>query len=264
MLPHDERGTGDAIVLLHAGIADRRMWAEHLDPLAEAGYRAIAVDLPGFGEAQIAHTEQAPWNDVLEAMRELGLARAAIVGNSFGGAVALRIATVAPAAVQALALISAPAPGLDPSPELEAAWEAEEAALDRNDIDAAVQAVVDAWTLPDAPDGLRQRISEMQRRAFELQLSSPDASEAPDPLEQHPSTLERLDLPVLVAAGEHDKSDFLAGAEELARRLPLAQHALIEGAGHLAPLEAPGQFRELLLAFLSAPSTRAAREAGPG
>ncbi len=51
LLPHDELGSGPALVLLHAGIADRRMWSEHLAPLAEAGYRAIAIDLPGFGEA---------------------------------------------------------------------------------------------------------------------------------------------------------------------------------------------------------------------
>jgi len=56
-----------------------------------------------------------------------------------------------------------------------------------------------------------------------------------------------------VAAGEHDMSDFRDGAEVLARTLPHARHAVIEGAGHLAPLETPEAFRELLLEFLSAP-----------
>ena len=49
ILPYDEAGSGEAIVLIHAGIADRTMWSEHLEPLAAAGYHAIAVDLPGFG-----------------------------------------------------------------------------------------------------------------------------------------------------------------------------------------------------------------------
>lgn len=46
-LPYSEFGDGSAMLLLHAGIADRRMWDEHLEPLAEAGHRVVAVDLPG-------------------------------------------------------------------------------------------------------------------------------------------------------------------------------------------------------------------------
>ena len=56
-LPHDEAGDGPAVVLLHAGIADRTMWSEHLDSLAAAGFRVIAPDLPGFGEAPQAPRE---------------------------------------------------------------------------------------------------------------------------------------------------------------------------------------------------------------
>lgn len=155
------------LMLLHAGVADRTMWREHLEPLANAGYRVIAADLPGFGEAPAPETEDAPWNDVLETMDALGIERAALVGNSFGGAVALRVALVAPARVSALALISAPPPGSgDPSPELRAAWDAEGPAMERGDVEAAVRAVVDAWTLPGAPPELRARVAEMQRRAF--------------------------------------------------------------------------------------------------
>src|SRR5258708_35723555 len=128
MLPFDAVGEGPAVVLLHAGIADRTMWADHLQPLARHGYRVVAMELPGFGEAPLVPGEQAPWADVLQTMDELGLEQAALVGNSFGGAVALRLAAVAPESVWALALISAPAPRLDSSPELEAAWEADEAA----------------------------------------------------------------------------------------------------------------------------------------
>ena len=84
MLPLDERGSGEPVVLLHAGVADRTMWREHLDRLAEAGYRGIALDLPGFGEATVSPGAQAPWEDVLRALRDLDVARAALVGNSFG------------------------------------------------------------------------------------------------------------------------------------------------------------------------------------
>jgi pimeloyl-ACP methyl ester carboxylesterase len=249
-LPHDEAGSGPAIVLLHAGIADRSMWAELLEPLAAAGHRVVAFDLPGFGEAEPAPGEQAPWLDVLSAMDALSIERAALVGNSFGGAVALRVALVAPERVSALALISAPGVEFEPSAQLRAAWDAEEAPLDRGDTEAAVAAVVEAWTLPDAPQELRGRVAAMQRRIFEVQAGITEPTEGPDPAEEHPELLAGLDIPVLVAAGEHDMPDFLDAAEQLAATLPRAQHAVIAGAGHLAPLETPAVFRELLLGFL--------------
>lgn len=239
------------MVLLHAGIADRTMWSEHLDPLAAEGYRAVALDLPGFGEAAVGEGEQAPWSDVLGAMDDLGLEQAALVGNSFGGAVALRVAVAAPGRASALALISAPAPGIQPSAELEAAWEAEEEALEHGDLDEAVEAVIDAWTLPEAPPPLRERIAIMQRRAFVRQDEAPPISEAPDPLEADPGALKRLGVPALVAAGEHDMPDFIRGAEAMAEALPNARLEIIAGAGHLASLETPERFRHLLLGFLN-------------
>jgi pimeloyl-ACP methyl ester carboxylesterase len=102
MLPFDEIGSGPVLVLLHAGIADRTMWREHLAPLADAGYRALALDMPGFGEAALANGPQAPWEDVTATLEQLGIDRAALAGNSFGGAVALRIALIAPELVSSL------------------------------------------------------------------------------------------------------------------------------------------------------------------
>ena len=252
MLPYTEAGDGEAVLLIHAGIADRSMWDEHLQWLARAGFRAVAVDLPGFGEAPVEDGPQAPWEDVLQTLRDLDIARAALVGNSFGAAVALRVAVVAPVAVTAMALISPPVPGLEPSPRLQAVWEAEEAALDAGDVDAAVEAIVDGWTLPGAPEALRRRVATMQRRAFELQLAAPEPSEAPDPVEEHPEVLERLAVRTLTAAGEHDMPDFIEGAQKLAQTLPDAGYATIAGAGHLAPLETPEAFERLLREFLEA------------
>lgn len=250
ILPYDESGSGPAVVLLHAGIADRTMWREHLEPIAQAGYRAIAMDLSGFGEAAVAAGEQSPWIDVLATMDAVQIGEATLVGNSFGGAVALRIAAVAPERVSALALVSAPSPGVDPSPELEAAWEAEENALARGDIEAAVGAVLQTWTLPDAPAELRERIATMQRRAYEQQTEGEDITEAPDPVEDRPDILKELTMPALVMVGEHDKPDFRKGAEILADLLPNAHLEVIENAGHLAPLETPDPFIQSLLRFL--------------
>ena len=150
-LPHDEDGQGPALILVHAGIADRRMWSDHIEPLAAAGLRVVALDLPGFGEAPVAEGEDAPWKDVLATLDALGIERATLVGNSFGGAVALRVAAVAPERVEAIALISAPVPGVEPSEQLQAAWSAEEDALEGEDLDGAVEAVLEHWLPADAP-----------------------------------------------------------------------------------------------------------------
>jgi 3-oxoadipate enol-lactonase len=250
VLPSDDVGTGEAVVLLHAGIADRRMWSEQISPIADAGYRVVAMDLPGFGEAP-ASSEGGPWSDVLETMDSLDIDRTAVVGSSFGGAVALNVAVIAPERVSALALASAPPPDLEPSSTLLAAWEAEESALERGDIEGAVDAVVEAWLLPGASETLRDRVASMQRRAFEHQATAAPDTGVPAPAEEDPGALERLDLPALVMAGELDLPDFRLGAERLAQQLPDARHMVIPGAGHLAPLEEPEEFRQQLMAFLA-------------
>jgi pimeloyl-ACP methyl ester carboxylesterase len=252
ILPFDAVGEGPAVVLLHAGVADRTMWREHLAPLADSARRVLALDLPGFGEAGLEPGPQSPWEDVLQTLRVLSSEPVALVGNSYGGAIALRVAAVAPAAVSALALISSPAPCADeePSEELAAVWEAEEAALEDGDVEGAVKAIVDGWTLPGAPEELRERVAAMQRRAFLLQQATPDSDLAPDPLEDRMDALGELQIPALCCAGTRDKPDFIEGARQMAEVLPRGRHATIPRAGHLAPLEQPRAFRRLLLGFL--------------
>jgi 3-oxoadipate enol-lactonase len=250
-LPHEERGDGPAVLLLHAGIADRRMWDEHLDPLAAAGNRAVAVDLPGFGEAVVEREPVAHWEDVVETMDALGIERAAVVGNSFGGAVALRLAAVHPDRVAALVLVSVGAvPDADPSPQLLGAWEAEERARGRGDFAAAVEAVLSAWVRPGAPDAVRERIATMQRRNYDLHGSG-EAEWTPDPLEDDPALLGRIDCPTLLLAGQHDMVDFRDALGTLAAGIPGSRTATIEECGHLAPLEAPEEFRRLALDALA-------------
>ena len=131
-------------------------------------------------------------------MDSLSIEEAAIAGNSFGAAVALRIAAVAPERVSSLTLFSVPpVPEPEPSAELSAAWSEEEAALEAGDIDGAVDAVVRAWTGPDAIPALHARVARMQRRNFESQPSE-EPEWAPDPLEEEPELLRqdsRADAP---------------------------------------------------------------------
>lgn len=259
MLPFDAHGEGPVVVLVHAGITDRRMWSGLGPDLGAAGYRAIAVDLPGFGDAAPRPGPQTPWNDLLGTLDELGVEGAALVGSSYGGAVALRAAALHRGRFWALALASAPAPGLEPSGELIARWAAEEQLLDRGDLDAAADAVADAWTLPDdeARGGgvlggtVRDYVRDAQRRAFDQQAAAAGAEDAPDPLED-PERLALVTVPTLVTFGEHDLVDFREGARLIARLLPHAELEEITGAGHLAPLERADRFDELLRRFLAA------------
>jgi len=250
-LPRTEAGEGPAVLLLHAGIADRTMWDEHLEPLAAAGYRVVAMDLPGFGEAVAGPGPVAHWEDVPATMDALGIGRAAIVGNSFGAAVALRVAAVAPQRVDSLALFSASAvPEPDPSPELLAAWEAEEAAVAAGDVEQAVAAVVSAWVRPQAPDEVRDRIAAMQRANYASHQEQ-EPEQAVDPLEEDPALVGRIGCPTLIAAGEGDLVDFRNAVGELDALLPRSKTALLADCGHLAPLEAPQEFRRLVAEHLA-------------
>ena len=248
-LPHDDVGSGPAVLLLHAGIADRRMWRQHLEPLAAGGRRTIAVDFPGFGEAPLGE-RRLPWREVLETLDELGVETALLAGNSFGGLVAQRVAVEAPLRVSALMLVSSPFAPVEPSDELFAAWETEEVALAGGDIDAAVAAVLDTWVPATAPPGVRDAVATMQRRAFELQQPPPgEEVSVEDDLEVDAAVLSRVSVPSLVAVGREDMRDFHDAAVALAQALGGAAPTVIEGAAHLAPLEAPERFRELLLSL---------------
>jgi pimeloyl-ACP methyl ester carboxylesterase len=244
-LPHDLIGQGPVVVLLHAGVADRAMWSDQLEPIAREGYRVLALDMPGFGDAP--PVTGPPFIDVLTMMDALGIERATLVGNSFGGFIALCAAVTAPERIDGLVLVSAPPPQLVPSPALAAVWTAAGEALERGDVEGAIASVLDAWTLPDAPEPLRDYIAASQRRT--LTRADPDV-EWDDPVEGNPEILRTLRVPALVTAGEHEFPDFVQGARWYAEILPDARHAVIAGAGHLAPLETPEAFRRLLLDFL--------------
>lgn len=247
-LPYTELGEGSALILLHAGIADRRMWSEHLEPLAAAGNRVVAVDLPGFGEAVPERGPVAHWEDVVETMDGLGIEQASLVGNSFGAQVALRVAALHPKRVSSLLLLSTgSAPEPDPSPQLLAAWDAEEEALEAGDSERAVEAVLSSWVQPEASAEVRERIATMQRENYERRAAQGELEFAPDPLEEDPDLLAAIECHVLLAAGEGDMVDFKNAVQELATKMPRATTTLIAGCGHLAPLEAPEEFRRLVL-----------------
>ena len=102
ILPFDEAGLGRPVVLLHARPVDHTMWRAHLCLLAESGVRAIALDLPGHGDAaSVRRDEATPWTDVLDTLDHVGVDRFVLAGNSPGALVALQIAVTEPQRVHA-------------------------------------------------------------------------------------------------------------------------------------------------------------------
>ncbi|WP_175439297.1 alpha/beta fold hydrolase [Streptomyces vilmorinianum] len=249
-LSHDLAGEGPStVVLLHSGVCDRRMWDGQFAALADAGQRVVRCDLRGFGDTPVdaPHTHA---EDVRALLDALGVERAALVGSSFGGKVALELAVLHPERVSALALLCPAVPGHEPSAELEAFDEREDALLDAGEIAAAVDLNVDFWLGPEADATTRERVREMQRRAFDVQLAAPEEFD-PVGAGVGPADLARIDVPVLVVSGAHDVGDFQEIAKRLAAALPDAQHLHLDWAGHLPALERPEETAGLLVEFLT-------------
>ena len=202
-----------------------------------AEHEVVAPDLPGWGENPLP-TE--PFSFVEFAAKFLP---GALVGNSFGGAIALRTALAYPERVQKLVLVDAGLPAWDYTEEMRDYWKAEEQAIDAKDLDAATQINLDFWVRPDLQDEVRPQ----QRRALELQT----AHEEPELLWPEMAPLSSLLMPTLIVVGADDKPDFLAIAEHLATEIPDADLAVVAGAGHLVGLDQPEELNALLLEFLS-------------
>ena len=247
-LPHDDAGTGSPLLLLHAGVADRRMWSALL-PTLSASYRVLAPDLPGYGEAAMA---PGPFSNVAEVvgfLDDLDVPSAAVVGASFGGRVALEVATTHPDRVERLVLLCPGLRGLEPTAAAEA-FDAEEWRLiESGDVSAAVALNVDTWLGPDADDAARDLLTRMQRQAFEVQLA---ADEWPDPptMIHDEVDLAGIRVPTTVVLGAKDVDWLQAAARRVAAEVPGAHLVELEWAGHLPALERPAETAELVLAAL--------------
>jgi 3-oxoadipate enol-lactonase len=246
-------GEGPELVLLHEGICDSRMWDQQWDKYTRS-HRVLRFDFRGFGRSQLEPGRFASAQDALDLMDRHGFERAALVGVSLGGRVALEVALAAPDRVGALVLVGSGLPGHDWSNEMQATWEAEEAALRAGDLDKAVDVVLRTWVagpgreLEEVDPGVRARVAEMQRRAFELQAAVEDDEELL--VENLAQRLGEIQAPTLVLVGEEDVPDIKAIAERLAREIPGSRLERIANTAHVPSMERPEEFDRLMLGFL--------------
>ncbi len=242
----EQAGAGPDVVLVHAGVADGRMWDSQWVEWA-ARHHVTRLDLRGFGRSDLPEGTYSHAGDALAVLDALGIERAALVGASFGGRVALDLAATAPERVAALVLACAGLPDHDWSEELEAFGAAEDEAIEAGDLDRATEVNVDFW-VPAASESVRAAIREQQRNAFALQVGRDD--EEVLLTDDLTARLGTVDIPTLVLVGASDHSDFHAIADRLAAELPDARRATVSGAGHLPSLEQPDAFDAVVLPFL--------------
>ena len=110
-----EEGNGPAVVFLHAGVADMRMWRDQMAAFADR-YRVVAYDRRGFGETSYAPESFAHMHDLRAVLDGLGIEQACLVGGSQGGRVSVDFALAYPQRVSKLALV---APAISGAPEPE-------------------------------------------------------------------------------------------------------------------------------------------------
>jgi 3-oxoadipate enol-lactonase len=244
-------GTGTPVVLVHAGIADARMWGP-LMPELTAHHRVIRYDLRGYGRSALPRGDFSHVEDLAAVVTALADQPVHLVGASLGGRVALDLALARPALVGSLVLLGAVVSGHDPDGEPPALWQKVVAANRAGDLDAVADAEARMW-LAD-PDGSRLRagvldlVRAMNRIALENEHSGLGTDRPSDP--PAVDRLGEISVPVLVVVGSLDLPDIRMAADLLVERIPGAVRADIADAAHLPALERPEEVAALVGRFL--------------
>jgi pimeloyl-ACP methyl ester carboxylesterase len=267
---YDEAGEGPAVVLLHAGLADRRMWDHQFTALAER-HRVIRYDRRNHGDSAAAEGTVSHHRDLLAVMDALGVDEAALVGSSMGGAYSLDAALAAPGRVSRIALIGAGLSGnqwpADMAAEMQATLQAAVPAerleqylahtadrVEEADIVAAAEANARYFVVGPhrTPEQLDERTwlaaKEMCELVYRRGWNGPEWTEDIPGTRHH---LAEISAPTLVVIGLADASGLLGLADLFATTIPGARRLDLPDTGHLPPMERPAETTKALLDFLA-------------
>lgn len=256
-----------SILLLHAGIADLRSWDALVPHLVEGGYRTVRYDARGYGSSETEDIEYSNRADAIAVLDGRDIGRAALVGNSRGGQVAIDTAIEYPGRVVAVVGVAAGLGGFDGDAtadeiaafeRMEALEEELDTATDEADRDRLIAELLDLDTSlwVDGPGQPQDRVSAAIRDAVR-EMNATHAAKGPDqgrPIPLEPRANERLhDLrcPILAVAGTLDVSDVAQTAEHLAANAPNGRAAILPGVAHMIGMEAPERLAELTSEFLA-------------
>jgi pimeloyl-ACP methyl ester carboxylesterase len=240
----EEAGSGPAVLLLHSGITDRRMWEPQIAALSDT-HRVIRYDARGYGESGPIAEPYRPYDDAVAVLDAAGADRAVVVGSSMGGATAIDMAIARADRVAALVGVGSGPRGRTPDPELRAGWDAAEEAYEAGDVERAIDLDTGMWID-------RGPVFD-QVRVWNAAIIARDEDTSQE-LELDPPAVGRLDeitCPVLAIVGDRDQPFVVEGAQLLAEGVRDGHLAVLHGARHLPSLERPDEFNALLLDFLA-------------
>ena len=255
-LHYETAGAGRALILLHAGVADHRMWDEPFAAFA-SHYRVIRYDARGYGASVTEDVEFSNRQDLARLMTHLGIEQAHLLGVSRGGQIAMDFTLEQPAMVSALVMVASGPGGFkspDPTPqaesrqfdEMEAAWS--EKNFERL-ADLEVRFWVDGPGQPEdrVPAGVRDHVREMILQNYRTH----SVEGKPQPLKPPAAgRLAEIVVPTLIVTGDLDTSHIRAAAAFMAEHIRGSRKVEIPGTAHMLSLEQPETFIRAVLDFL--------------
>ena len=227
-LAYTRRGKGTPLVLLHGYPLDNHLW-DDVAPLLEDTFDSILPDLRGFGEST---TVDSPYtmddyaSDIAGLLDQLGIQKAAIVGHSMGGYVALAFARLYPERVSGLGLVSSQVLA-DPPDRKEARYKSA-ADVSANGIGGVIETMAPKFTSDERLQSFARATMERQQPAAFIGALKAMA-ERPDST----SLLSSFKFPVVIIHGEADALIPIDRAREVKNAIPHAQLVELNGSGHM-------------------------------
>ena len=258
-LYYERAGGGQALVMLHAGIADCRMWEHEFASLADS-YQTLRFDMRGYGRSLPAAGQFNIQDDLEGLLDALEVPSPTILmGCSMGGGLAIEFALAQPESVSALILVGSDPRGF----ESDAAWPDEliarsEAAFEQGEVDEVAELDIIIWfdgvgrSRDDVDPGIRAKAFEMARRVTEHELSGIGDHKSKTTEVPAAQRLTELTMPALVIIGENDLPHLQQAADYLAEQLPHARKFVLPNAAHLPNMEHPALFEASVREFLAA------------
>lgn len=249
-------GAGSAVVLIHGFGSSIYTWKDVIPALA-ARHDVTALDLPGFGRSD--QPDDLAFGDlpraVLGLMQALGVERAALVGNSLGGAVAAVAASSHPERVAGLVLVDAAGFQASPSDQpgmvrLATSWAAPLVGRlpgKRLLVEASLRQVFFDPRLV-TPERVEEYLAPLRRPQALRAMRSLGKSFAAGPMLA--PALAGIEAPTLVLWGDADRWIPLAHADRFVAAIPGAKKRVIPACGHMPQEERPAELARLLLEFL--------------
>jgi 3-oxoadipate enol-lactonase len=245
----EEEGEGPAVVFVHGGLGDSRLWEPQANALASR-FRTIRYDLRFWGRSESPGVEFSAVDDLVGVLDATGVEEAALVGLSLGGGLALDVTLAHPGRVWALAHVAAGVTGMPANPYTDEEEAAFDEAIERGDLDTAMRIDFKVW----APLGADDTLRELWHATAEAR-GVPDGAK-PGPRDPAHERLEEVSVPTLVVVPTHDPAQQREVGAEVARRIPGARLVEVES-DHYLTLRQPELVTKLLEEFLVTASTRA-------